>query len=370
VKRLAMGLAAVVVMAQVGCGSSNKGSPSATDAAGNDAEVGEPQEAGTSPTSEGGADAGDATVATGSDAGHDATIDSSSEATGTDAAIDSSSDATGEAAAAWTPASLTGLVLWLDGHTGLSTLDGGVDGGDAGADAGPPVQWLDQSGNGNNALGYGPAIHPTALDGQPAVHFGGSDYLLVQDSTTLDWGTNDFVLAVVVQHTTFEDGGGFSYGTLYSKQIYDTAPYVGVGLFANIPGGTSSILEQLDEFGPTEVTSGGTGYNDGTPFVVVIHRAGNPSDGGVEGGTDGGDAATAPTTASMSMLINAVDAGFASGTGYAENVDSVGYPARIGGTQGGQNLNGDIAEVIAIEGPVSAGDLANLQAYLISKYGL
>jgi hypothetical protein len=56
---------------------------------------------------------------------------------------------------------------------------------------------MDRSGNGNNAVGYGPAIDPTALDGQPAVHFNGTDYLLLQDSTSLNWGTNDFLLAVL-----------------------------------------------------------------------------------------------------------------------------------------------------------------------------
>jgi hypothetical protein len=364
-------LAVALVLGQVACSSSSdKGSSSTTDAAGSDgagsdAATGD-DDSGTSPTSDG---ATDATVAPGADASRDATIDATgTDATGTDA--NGEGDAAHEAAAPWTPYSLAGLVLWLDGHAGLGTLDGGVDGGDAGSDAGPPLQWLDQSGLGNNALGYGPAIRATALDGQPAVHFDGTDYLLLQDSTSLNWATQDFALAVVVQHTTYEDGGGSSYGTLYSKQIYDTAPYTGVGLFANVPGGTSKILEQLNQYGTSEVTSGSSGYNDGTPFVVLIHRAAIVADGGADASTDAGDAAAVPAMASMSMLINAADAGFATGTGYALDTDSLGYPARIGGTQAGQNLTGDIAEVIAVQGTVSASDLENLQAYLMNKYGL
>jgi len=265
--------------------------------------------------------------------------------------------------ALWTPSSVPGLVLWLDGHAGLGVTDGGVDAGDGG----PALQWLDQSGHDNNAIGYGsPAVHPTALGGQPAVHFGGTDYLLVQDSASLDWGTGDFVLAIVVQHTTSTDAGT-PYGTLYSKQIYDTAPFTGVGLFANTPTRTSAILEQLNEFASTEVTSGGTGYNNGSPFIVVVHRSVTLPDGGVDAG-DGGDAAG--PTGTMNMLIDALDAGFATGAGYAANVNSTGYPARIGGTQYGQNLTGDIAEVIAIQGTVSDANLQNLQNYLMGKYGL
>jgi hypothetical protein len=354
VRRWLRGLTVMAGVAAVGCSSSNsKGPGSTTDAAtGSDAGASE-EEGGASPS----ADAGpDATVASGNDAAADVMVESTSDASG---------DAKGsEAAGPWTPSSLTGLVLWLDGHEGLGTLDAGMDGGEGGA----PIQWLDRSGYGNNAIGSGtPTIRATALDGQPAVHFGGTDYLLVQDSTSLDWGTQDFVLAVVVQHTTYEDGGGPAYGTLYSKQFYDVSPYDGVGLFGNT-GGTGAILEQLNQYGTTEVTSGGSDYNDGVPFVVLIHRAGIASDGGTE--ADAGDAAPPPATASMNMLINAVDAGFASGAGYAENVSTVGYPARIGGTMAGQNLTGDIAEIIAVQGAVSDGDLQSLQAYLMNKYGL
>jgi hypothetical protein len=371
VKRWAVGLSIAAVVGQFGCGSSDKSSPPGTDAAENDAaesdatsgnDGGQGSPEGSTSVSEAGG--GDATIPTGSEAGSDG---------GGDATTTSSNDAGGdasEAAAPWSPSSLTGLALWLDGHEGLGMTDAGSDAGDGG----PGVVWMDRSGNGNNAVGYGPAIGPTALDGQPAVHFDGTDYLLLQDSTSLNWGTNDFLLAVVVQHTTYEspDAGGSTYGALYSKQIYDTAPYQGVGLFANRPGGASNILEQLNEYGTTEVTSAGSGYNDGTPFLVVIHRSSIvlAVDGGADAGDAGASDAAPATTGTMAMLINAVDAGYATGSGYAENVDSTDYPARIGGTQAGQNIVGDIAEVVAVDGTISASDLQNLQTYLVNKYGL
>jgi len=387
-RRWAGGLALAVVLGQVGCGSSgNKGSPSATDASENDVSTGE-TDGGNEGTPEGSAPAAeagaDSTVATVTDAEADSTVTSNTDAANADAA---NTDAATEASAPWSPSSLTGLALWLDGHHGLGLTDGGTDAGDGG----PAIEWLDQSGNGNNAIGYGtPAIHPTAVDGQPAVHFGGTDYLLVQDSTSLDWGTSDFVVAIVVQHTTPVDAGTVPYGTLYSKQIADVAPYTGVGLFANTPERTTAILEQLNEYGTSEITSTTSGYNDGVPFLVVIHRAAIPIvvDGGADAAAldaatadasaldatagDAGDAGEAAptTTGSMTMLINSIGVGYDTGAGYAGNVSSTDYPARIGGTQGGQDLVGDIAEVIAVQGTVSATELADLQAYLMNKYGL
>jgi hypothetical protein len=156
--------------------------------------------------------------------------------------------------------------------------DGGIP--DAG-DGGPVLVWLDQSGQDNNAIGVGsPAIDSTALNGHPAVHFNGTtDYLLVADKPSLQWGTGDFTLAVVVQHTTPNDAGT-KYGAFYSKQDPGDYPY------------------------------------------------------------------------------------------YAANASAVGYPARIGGTPAGQDIKGEIAEIIAVEGPLSDADIQQLESYLKTKYGL
>jgi hypothetical protein len=332
-------------------------------------------------------DAGTADVATGSDAtsGSDGTVTLSNDGSTGDAAsgnpLDAGLDTGAEASGPWTPNSLTGLALWLNGHVGLGLSDRGVepsDAGDAGvADAGPTLVWLDQSGHGNNATGYGsPSINATAIDGQPAVHFNGTtDYLLLQDSPSLQWNTGDFVLALVVRNGKPTDAG-VPYGTLYSKQIADVSPYDGVGLFANTPNRTSALLAQLNANAASELTTSSTGYNDDTPFLVVLHRAlvplapldgGSVADAGDAGGV--GDAGV-PPVASLDLLINGADAGSSTGTGYAGNVSAAGYVARIGGTQGGQDLEGDIAEVIGVQGSVSDADLASLQEYLRSKYGL
>src|SRR5208337_3732450 len=96
--------------------------------------------------------------------------------------------------------------------------------------------------------------------------------------------TSDFIVAFVVKHTTPADAGGVPYGALYSKQIADVSPYNGVGLFANTPSGSTGFLAQLNANGASELTSTSTGYNNGSPFVVVLHRASVTSDAG--GGTD------------------------------------------------------------------------------------
>jgi hypothetical protein len=44
--------------------------------------------------------------------------------------------------------------------------------------------------------------------------------------------------------------------------------------------------------------------------------------------------------------------------------------ARGAPSSGGQDLKGDVAEVIAVHGPISDADQANLQQYLTTKYGL
>jgi hypothetical protein len=269
-----------------------------------------------------------------------------------------------EASAPWSPSLLSGLALWLDGQKGLSLAAAGADAGDAG----PSVLWLDQSGHGNNASGFGsPAISGAALHGKQAVHFGGAtDYLLVSDSASLQWGTGDFVVALVVQHTTFQNDAGTVYGTLYSKQIADVSPFGGVGLFANTPSRTSAILAQLST--AAQLTSDTAGYNNGTPFVVLMHRsvsaadAGSPADAGID--------AAAASVGSLGIVINGLDAGANSGVGYARDVSAVGYAARIGGTQYGQDMTGDIAEVIGVQGAVSDADLQKLEAYLKAKYGL
>jgi hypothetical protein len=373
------GLLVAMVGVEVGCSSSSSPaneSPSDAEAADSAADDG-----GSSATD--GGTGQDATVASGDAAtGTDATVSNDAgavmDATGADVEVATNDAGDAGVDAGWSPGSLPGLALWLDAHKGVGLSDAGVA-SDAG-DAGEPLVWLDQSGHGNNATGVGStAVHATALDGQPAVHFNGTtDYLLVPDSPTLQWGTGDFVLAIVVQHSTPADGGTTPYGTLYSKQVSDVSPYNGVGLFANTPSRSTALLAQLNALSTGEFTTGTSGYNDDVPFVVVMHRTiaeaadagATASDAGDAGDAAVADAAAAPPVGTLTLLIDGVDAGSGTGTGFAGNVSATGYPLRIGGTPGTQDLAGDIAEVIGIQGSISDADLSSLQEYLQHRYGL
>ena len=175
----------------------------------------------------------------------------------------------------WSPSSLSGLVLWLNSTTGIETVD-------AGADAGAAFIWEDRSGNGNNARSVGsPTIVAAALGGQPVIRFNGSSqYLEVSDSPTLEFGTGEFLVAVVAQHTTPLDAGA-GYGFLFSKQIQNASPYPGPCLIANTGSLTTGIEAQV-AYGAGDVFSTTTGYNNGTPFYVDMHRFAATSDAGAD----------------------------------------------------------------------------------------
>jgi hypothetical protein len=219
--------------------------------------------------------------------------------------------------------------------------------------------------------GGSPSIDPTAVNGHPAVHFNGtSDYLLVADKPSLQWGTSDFTVAVVVQHTTATP----NYGALYSKQDPGTFPYYGVGFWGNsvVTGAGTGLMGEISDKTGGIFDSTMMGLNSGAPFVAILHRAALASDAGpvADAASDAAADAAVAASASLGLLVNGVDAGAASGPGYAVNVSAVGFPARIGGTPANQDIKGDIAEVIAVQGSLSDEDIQQLESYLKTKYGL
>jgi hypothetical protein len=268
-----------------------------------------------------------------------------------DAPAHSASDGGGKAPAegdaSWSPADLSGLVLWLDAHVGLAYVP-----------ATSLVSWRDQSTYHNNAIGSA-SIDPAAINGHPAVHFDGdfdssTAYLNVVDAPSLRWGTVSFTVAAVLEHTTPTDAP-HRVGAIYSKQWESEIPFTGVSLWGNTYT-NSGLLAELANSGDAEVSTSRTGFNDGVPFVVVLYRAAASSE------PDGG--------ASMTLFVNGADAGAGTGRAYGIDVTTTAYPARIGGTQYGQNLRGDIAEVVALRGSRTDKELQQLQTYLMNKYAI
>jgi hypothetical protein len=255
--------------------------------------------------------------------------DAAPEAQGSDA----------DAAAVWAPSALPGLVLWLDAEKGLTVNVPG---------ASSVVQsWLDQSGWANDAQSMGfVTVRPNAIGGRPALHFDGATaYLVVTDSPSLQFGTGDFAVAMVVQHTTPTSNG---YGFLYCKTDLNADAGRGFALGANsVPPKPpfGELWAQVSFGSQAVITTTENDFNTGRPFYVIVHRFGN----------------------NMNMLVNGV--GAAAGlNSFGGDVSEIQQNVVIGGSNLQQDLVGDIAEVIAVKGTTSPVDIQNLNSYLKTKY--
>ncbi len=261
------------------------------------------------------------------------TTDAGNDVTVADASSDASSDASD--AGAFTPKSLTGLVLWLDANVGVTQSNNAVS------------AWADQSGNNNNATqgtaNFQPTLAATGLKGKPSIHFAGGTHISVADAATIRWSTGDFYVAVVMSETTTTG----TYGMVFSKQDVPY-PFAGPGIFANfaLPAASTSWGGQVDF--NHYVSTGTTGLNDGTAHYFSFDRTGSTLTVRLDGAVGG---------------TNVLDAG-------AIDVSGTGAPISIGANQaGGQSLTGDIAEIIAINGTASSTDITNVESYLKAKYG-
>lgn len=258
-------------------------------------------------------------------------------------------------------ANIPGVVLWLDAATGITANQGKV------------TAWADRSSSHNDATqqnaNWQPTLVAAGIDGLPSVHFtatnpGGGNQgsygtlLNIADSATLQWGSEDYLIEVVTRYdnaptVTSATDRATGYGTFYSKQTQNpAAPAEGVAFFGNTPasdmaGGTTAFSSYV--FVSDGVTNAATGFNDGTARLLGTQRTG---------------------ATTLSLRVNGNET--ATKTVQAMNVDEVGIGARIGASGDATiaRLDGDIAEMIAVKGPISATDLATLESYLTAKYGL
>src|SRR5262245_43000562 len=130
-----------------------------------------------------------------------------------------------------------GLVLWLNGGDGV-THDPATN---------RVSRWADQSGNHNDAAptadGNAPTYVAQSINHQPGIHFGviGIPNLTIADSSSLKWGTGDFVVEVVV---TFKNPIGLNNpdGTpcFFAKAASTTGTGSGISLFGNSEAGAGA----------------------------------------------------------------------------------------------------------------------------------
>lgn len=110
----------------------------------------------------------------------------------------------------FTPASLSGLSLWLKSDSGVTLSGSNV------------TAWADQSGNGNNAIantGEEPTFVSSFLNGNPAIEFNGEGQVLqIADSNSLDFlNISSFIVLKYL-------GQGTGNNIAYLKNANDGSP--------------------------------------------------------------------------------------------------------------------------------------------------
>jgi hypothetical protein len=241
-----------------------------------------------------------------------------------------------------TPAALDGLVVWLDAAAGVTTeAVGGVS------------RWQDQSPSHNDAVqgvsASQPVVTPNAANGRPIITFGAARnvFLRIPDHPTLQWGSGDFTVLLVARGLNAPPD--VNYGALFHKQA-QTFPFVGPSLWLDFPFPTpATALGVQLSYGIVYVVSKQVGINDGRLRLLGMRRSGRKLEARIDGVLSG---VTGNADIDVSVPGNDVFIG------------SHGIDPSI------QQLDGGIAEVVAVRGPLADVDLARLEAFLKTKYGL
>ncbi len=247
-------------------------------------------------------------------------------------------------------ATLPGLVLWLEAGSEVTTDGDGL-----------VTTWGDRSRAGNDAVAMARPGAPRRIvdlaTGKAAVQFSGSGgtSLQIADSETMRWGHDDYALIAVVRYRNRSGLTANTYGALFVKQC-DCNLYVGTAFFLNDPWPAflegkptrTGVSFQVASSSDYVVRSEGSGYNDERAHLFVGLRRDDVLRVRVDGADDG------------SMATTPMD------------VSTPGVPATIGanGYGGGQLLNGEIFELVAIAGELTEAELQRIEGYLLEKYGI
>lgn len=258
---------------------------------------------------------------------------SSDAGTPADAASPDGNDASQGQDAGWSPKSLNGLILWVDGeHVG---------------DAGASIStWPDQSGAGHDLVFTGssspPTVHAGAINGLPAASFAsGSTNELASTSVAFGLGASNFVLAIVAKASQACATSICGIATL--GPITDMA-FDSIGYFDNLT--PPNVIANWGSQGQVGVQQTFATYVAGAAHILVMHRS---------SATVGELRVDGVPTAQPLAQGNAV--GDAGGL-------SIGFEE-----QSSTYFDGDIAEVVVALSP-SDPDVGSLETFLRGKYGL
>ena len=336
---LTLGVLCLAALAPfAGCGTTDP-REEATDA-------GSPEAESTTPTVPG--DGGDHAASDDGDDGSPTAL--------TDAASASLTDSGPTDGGATSPPQLTGAVLWLEATSGVTLSGTSVS------------AWQDQSQAHNDAAQSRSQLQPTMItrSGLPALHFSGKSpatpansggtggpYLQIKDAPSLNWGTDDFLLAVVAAYRNpIDDSHLGVIGAFFGKWGMDAGQ--GQIMFAgNWPHAEHPNVEYSDLYfgfgeGVRSIVTSQTGFNDDQVRLYVAQRT---------------------STGTVVRVSGKVMQTLPSDT--VTNVSSVGADVGIGnfgGDVSARALDGDVFAVVAVHGMTSADDLAKLESYLMTSY--
>jgi hypothetical protein len=260
------------------------------------------------------------------------------------------------------PSDVDGVAFWLSAEACLAGTNQRVG------------TCIDQSGNDNDAAQSDPELQPgylpQAANGHAAIAFDGAgapedpyalSNLIVPDSPSLHFGTEDFAVLVVARwhndpQADYVVNNGLAtvhyagYGGLLEKTDY-FFPYRGLALFANYPSGNLMVpgvrrLALQLEIGASVLFSYQNKLNDDVWRLHSARRVGGDkigvrSNGGMEAWTQ----------------VDVVD------------VSAAPRPLRFGG-QVGSPFRGELAEVVIVKGPLPEETLRGLEQGLMLKYDL
>jgi hypothetical protein len=231
------------------------------------------------------------------------------------------------------PTNISNCVLWLKSDAGTLTNSSGA-----------VTNWLDQTGNGNNAINTStpPTLNNGVINGRPAIRFNGSSQYLLSTFTACT-GAHTVVYVAVRRG----DGNGNS-GYCPAVAYYAGSTDRGAVHYVKNTGLAGASYPCYGN-GNTGSYDGLGSYANGTPYIIAL-----PWQTGVGGWSVYKNGSV---EGSSSSSVNQSDI-----TGLTLGYQVTPAPSRF--------WNGDVAEVIVYNRVLTTTELAQVNGYLAVKYGI
>lgn len=244
------------------------------------------------------------------------------------------------AAAPFTPADITGLVLWLDAQDTATLYQDSAKTTPAAADNDPIGAWADKSGNGKDATQASTANKPTlklaVQNSRPVLRFDGGDYLSADALASGFAISNPPITMGIVANVSNTE----SYRALVLFGA-DGSSYSLIGLYASNTAKWRCVAR-----GPTvrEIV-GGTAN---ATYSIVVGRS---------SGTVG------------QLFVNGAQVG--ADTDFTANPALTNFKVGVWKYSASQDYHmGDIAEIVIYNRALSMAERGALESYLAAKWGI